>query len=161
MAVFGVIALAGTAEARPAWWRIGLALVFFLAILAVPGHFGLRSLRAWRSTYWLMVDIFGLHLLSCMSSTPILTLRADQLVSADLRSDPYGADVLLIETAPRLEDAVLTEEVAIVGRTVVVGTGLTRSWDLGFALDGRCGDARLLFGAVDRLRVTPPPARTG
>lgn len=159
VAVVGVIALAGLRDATPAWWRVALAMLFFLAILAVPGYFGLRSLRAWRATYWLMVDVFGLHLLSGRSSSPILTVRADQLVSVDLRSDPYGATVLLIETTPRLEDAALTDEVIFVGRTVVVGTGLTRSWDLGFALDGHCGDPRLLFGAVDRLRVAPPPAR--
>jgi len=160
VAVAVVIALPDTANGRPPWWRIALALLFFLAILAVPGYVGLRALRAWRSTYWLTVDVFGLHLRSGRSSGPILTVRADQLVSADLRADPYGATVLLIETTPRLEDAALSHEVAFVGRTVVVGTGLTRSWDLGFALDGRCGDPRLLFGAVDRLRVAPPPAKT-
>lgn len=161
VAVFGVVALAGTADPTPPWWRVALALVFFLAFLAGPGYFGVRSLRVWRATYWLMVDLFGVHLRSGRSSSPILTVRADQLVSVELRSDPYGATVLLIETMPRLEDAALSEEVSFVGRTVVVGTGLTRSWDLGFALDGRCGDPRLLFGAVDRLRVAPPPARTG
>jgi len=149
----------GTADATPPWWRVALALVFFLTILAAPGYFGLRSPRAWRATYWLMVDVFGLHLRSGRSSNPILTVRADQLVSVDLRLDPYGATVLLIETTPRLVDAELSEEVSFVARTVVVGTGQTGSWDLGFALDERCGDPRLLFGAVDRLRVTPPPAR--
>ena len=158
--VFGAIALAGTADAPPPWWRVALAVLFFLAILAVPVYFGYRSLRAWRATYWLMVDVFGVHLISGRSSSPILTIRADQLDSAELLPDPYGATVLLIETKPRLDDATLTEEVSFVGRTVVVGTGLTRSWDLGFALDGRCGDPRLLFGAVDRLRVAPPPTKT-
>lgn len=154
VAVVGVIALAGAANSPAPWWWI--ALVLFLALLAIPGYFGARSLRAWRSTYWLTVDVFGLHLLNGRSSNPILTVRADQLVSVDLLADPDGADVLLIETTPRLKDSALSVEVALVGRTVVVGTGLTRSWDLGFALDGRCGDARLLFGAVDRLRVAPP-----
>jgi hypothetical protein len=156
-AYWGVFALSAYGEdPAPPWWRTALALLFATAVLGVPIVIGYRAMLAARRAYWLLLNEFGLHLSSGRHPRPILSLTAQQIGQVRMGADHDGNPVLLMTLNPRVRPSEIDGEVAEAGRTLLLRDGLTDAWDLGFVLERRSGDPRMLQAAIERLRGPLP-----